>query len=207
MKNNKIPYIIIAALVIIIFLQRSCSGNSKTKDTVTTVIDTVWISKTDTILKIVPIKKIEYVYLKDPKYQPTTDIDTCTKRFAGLVKEFSMRRIYHDTIKMDSLGIKGNIRIIDTVWMNRMYGKRKYIFNIQIPRITETTTITKIQESKRQLYIGGNLFGNKESLVLASPGILYKTKKDQIYQVNFGYSFDGSVSYGLGAYWKIKFKK
>ena len=206
MKNNKILYIIIAVLVVIIFLQRSCSGNSGTKDPIaTTVRDTVWVTTVDTVQKEVKVTEIKYIPLKGTKYQPSTDIDTCTKRFAGLVKEFSARRIYHDTI---SLGENGNIQITDTVWMNRMYGKRGYIRNLKFPTITETITITKSEEPKRQLYIGGNIFGDKNALQIATAGLLYKTKKDQIYQANIGTTiFDGSIIYGAGAYWKIKLKK
>ena len=56
------------------------------------------------------------------------------------------------------------------------------------------------------MYIGGNVFGDKLNIQLVSPGILYKTKKDHIYQANVGINFDGTITYGVGIYYKIKLK-
>jgi hypothetical protein len=203
-KRFKTTHIIISILVIIILLQNACNNNTNKKNTITTVIDTVWSTKTDTIVKKVKSSKVKYVYLKDTKYQPSKDIDTCFKRFTALVKEFSAETTYKDTIRLDSLGIKGNIQIEDIVFKNKLKDKRKYIFDIKIPTITETITITKTAETKKQLYFGGNLFGDKTGLQLITPGLIYKTKKDQIYQANLGVNFDGSIIYGAGMYWKIK---
>jgi hypothetical protein len=84
--------------------------------------------------------------------------------------------------------------------------ERAYITNFKIPIVTKTVTITKQAEPKRQVYIGANLFGDKTQLQLFSPGVLYKTKKDHIYQANIGINFDGSFNYGIGMYYKIKLK-
>jgi hypothetical protein len=205
-SKNKISYLIIIVLVIIILLQRSCTGfaisNSEPK--ISVKIDTVYKHITDTISKEVKISSIEYVYPKDEQYYPGETIDTCKQRFQNLLKEHIAKKVYKDTLKIDSLG---TITIIDTVWINKLYGKRKYIQDIKIPTVTKTITITKTEDPKRQLYIGGNLFGDKTQLQLASPGLLYKTKKDHIYQANIGVNFDGSIIYGLGMYWKIKLHK
>jgi len=202
------PYltlIVIGTLVLIILLQRSCSGNvvHPSEPQVTVKIDTVYKHITDTVVKKVPVKSIVYVKPDGPEYTSGEHIDTCRARFNYLLKQHIARRVYQDTLKLDSLG---TIVVIDTVWLNKL-GKRTKIYDYKIPYVTKTVTITKEKEPVRQLYIGGNLFGNKNSLQLLTPGLLYKTKKDHIYQANLGINFDGSVTYGLGAYWKISFKK
>jgi hypothetical protein len=197
-------YIIIAVLVVIIFLQRSCSSVSTTEEpTVITKYDTIWKETHDTITKKVNVVKIKYVKPEGPEYTPGEHIDTCRARFNYLLKQHSARITYKDTIALDSLG---TITVIDTVWLNKL-GKRTYIKDYKIPLVTKTTTIIKQPDPKRQLYIGGNLFGDKTTLQLLTPGILYKDRKDRVYQVNVGVNSDGTLTYGLGAYWKIKLRK
>jgi hypothetical protein len=197
--------ILIGILILIIVLQRSCNSTKiiDHKPEITIKIDTVYKHITDTIVKNVPVKTFVYVKPDGPEYTPSEDIDTCNARFAYLLRQHIAKRVYQDTLKIDSLG---TVTVIDTVWLNKL-GKRIYTTNIKIPIVTKTITITKEKEPVRQLYIGGNLFGDKNALQLLTPGILYKTKKDQIYQANVGINFDGTFTYGIGAYWKISFKK
>ena len=197
-------YIIIGILVAIIFLQRSCSSvDSPQEPTVITKTDTIWKEIHDTITKEVEVVKIEYIKPKGPEYTPGEHIDTCRARFAYLLKQHSARRVYKDTIKLDSLG---TITVIDTVWLNKLKD-RTYIKDYKIPLVTKTNTIIKQADPKRQLYIGGNLFGDKNQIQLFTPGLIYKDRKDRVYQLNAGFNFDGSITFGLGAYWKINFNK
>ena len=201
MKIN-FTYIVIAVLAVIILLQRSCNNNVVTEGSVTTKYDTIWKVKHDTIIKEVAVTHVGHKNPpKGPEYTPGENIDTCRARFNHLLKQHTLQRVYTDTIKLDTLG---TITVIDTVWLNKL-GKRTKIFNYKIPIVTKT--ITKPADPVRQLYIGGNMFGDKSQLQLITPGILYKTKKDHIYQANIGVNFDGSITYGLGAYWKIRLKK
>lgn len=200
MKIN-FTYIVIAALAGIILLQRACNHNVVTEGSVTTEYDTIWKVTHDTLIKEVPVIRIVHRDPpKGPQYTPGEHIDTCRARFNYLLKQHTLQRVYTDTIKLDSLG---TVTVIDTVWLNKL-GKRTKIFNYKIPFVTKT--ITKPADPVRQVYIGGNLFGDDSQLQFITPGILYKTKKDHIYQVNIGVNFDGSITYGAGAYWKIKLK-
>lgn len=205
MKSKiKFNYIIIGILVAIIFLQRACSSvDSPQEPTVITKTDTIWKEIHDTITKEVEVVKIEYIKPKGPEYTPGEHIDTCRARFAYLLKQHSARRVYKDTIKLDSLG---TITVIDTVWLNKLKD-RTYIKDYKIPLVTKTNTIIKQADPKRQLYIGGNLFGDKNQIQLFTPGLIYKDRKDRVYQLNAGFNFDGSITFGLGAYWKINFNK
>lgn len=202
--NKKISYLVIIGLIIIILLQRSCKQPTTVKDDpkITVKVDTVYKHLTDTLIKNVPIKSVEYIPINGPYYASGENLDTCKANFNRLLNEHLSKKVYQDTLKLDN--DFGTITIIDTVWINKLYGKRTYTQNINIPTITKI--ITKPEDPKRQLYIGGNLFGDKNQLQLLTPGILYKTKKDHIYQANVGVNFDGSVTYGFGAYWKIKLK-
>ena len=149
------------------------------------------------------VVKIEYIKPEGPEYTPGENIDTCRARFNYLLKQHTARRTYKDTIKLDSLG---TITVIDTVWLNKL-GKRTYIKDYKIPLVTKTTTIIKQQDPKRQLYIGGNLFGDRRSLQVFTPGLIYKDRKDRVYQANVGVNFDGTLTFGVGTYWKINLNK
>ncbi len=198
-----LKYIVIGVLVIIIFLQKGCSGKTISEPVVITKYDTIWKKTHDTITKEVQVVKIQYVKPEGPQYTPGENIDTCRARFKYLLKQHIARRTYKDTIALDSLG---TITVIDTVWLNKL-GKRTYIKDYKIPLVTKTITIIKQPDPKRQLYIGGNLFGDKTTLQSFTPGVLYKDRKDRIYQANVGVNFDGSLIFGLGTYWKINLKK
>jgi len=199
-----ITLIVIGILLLIILLQRSCISDVVVEKPTTLIkLDTVWKITHDTVIKKIKVTDIRYIKPAGPKYTPGESIDTCNARFKVLLKEHSALRVYSDTLKLDSIG---KITIIDTVWLNKLK-QRTYIKDYKIPFVTKTVTIIKEQDPKRQLYIGGNLFGDKGTLQLLTPGILYKTKKDQIYQANVGISFDGTITYGVGMYWKIKLKK
>jgi hypothetical protein len=201
MKIN-FNYLVIGILVAIIFLQRSCNGEQVLSDPqpiITT--DTIWKTTHDTVYKKVSVIKKEYIKLQGEQYTSGETIDTCKTRFENLLKEHLVRTVYSDTLKLDSLG---TIVVRDTVWLNKLYGKRQYIKDYKIPFVTKT--ITKPTPPKRQLYFGGSIFGNTNSLQAITPGLLYKNKKDQVYQANIGLNFDGTITYGFGAYWKIKIK-
>lgn len=193
-------YIVIAVLFCIIMLQRACSFK-KTEPGEYIKTDTIYKITKDTIVQKVKVKDIVYVYPEGEEYKPSDNIDTCNIRFHKLLKEFSAKRTYVDTIKIDTIG---SITIYDTVWKNELLGNRRYIVDYKIPYVTKT--ITKLEEPKRQLYVGLNGFANRNDITAFSPGFIYKTKRDHIYQASLGVSFDGTITYGFGTYWKIKIK-
>jgi hypothetical protein len=203
--NKWFTAIIIIILAVIIFLQRSCEGNRiLNPTTVTTKTDTIWKFKHDTIIKNVKISKIIHVPVPaDPKFHPSDNIDTCKARFNNLLKDYLTKRVYADTLKLDSLG---TIIINDTVFMNTL-GKRTKIYDYKIPIVTKTVTITKQEEPKRQLYIGGELFTDATRSTIIVPSLIYKDRKDRIYQINIGFDNKGSIYYGGGLFWKIKLHK
>ena len=188
-----LKYIVIGVLVIIILLQRGCSGKTISEPIVVTKYDTIWKKTIDTIIKKVSITNVEYVPYEKIIF---ANVEDC-------MKEYNRRTTYKDTIALDSLG---TITVIDTVFQNSL--KDRTIFkNYKIPLVTKTVTIIKQPDPKRQLYIGGNLFGDKTTLQSFTPGLLYKDRKDRIFQANVGVNFDGTLIFGVGTYWKINLNK
>ena len=187
-------YIVIIILAIIIILMRSCESTVVPKEPIViTKYDTIWKKTIDTITKKVFVDKIEYVPFEKIIF---ANVEEC-------MKEYNRKTTYKDTIALDSLG---TITVIDTVFQNSL--KERTIFkNYKIPLVTKTITIIKQQDPKRQLYIGGNLFGDKRTLQSITPGLIYKDKKDRVYQANVGVNFDGTLIFGVGTYWKINLNK
>jgi len=205
MVKNRLLYLIITALVAIILLQRSCDSIFDSGEEQTAIkTDTVYKHIHDTITKDVKVIYTEYVPIDKPEYTPGETLDTCKARFQDLLKEHLTKRVYADTLKLDSLG---SIVIKDTVWINKLYGKRTYIKDYKIPYVTKTITTVEKEKPRRQLYVGGNVFGNTTALQAITPGLIYKDKKDRMYQANVGVNFNGSLTFGAGTYWKIKLNK
>jgi hypothetical protein len=210
-KNN-FKTIIIIILFILLLFQTFCNKREVVNSLKTiTVIDTVYIETIDTIKSKVVEKSVKYIEVpKYINYVDTKNIDTCNKQFTNLLKEFSKKTVYEDkvNIMMDSTVI-GDITVVDTVWQNKLYGDRIYYYNYKVPQITKTITIEKTLAAKvkSQLYIGATLLGSKQGLEVVVPGLLFKTKKDKIYNVAGGVDLGGNIYFGGGIYWKIKLSK
>jgi hypothetical protein len=200
--NQRIYLIVIAVLVCIILLQRSCSSPGKVfvpgKDKV--VYDTVWKNVVKTQVKKVPFIVRDTVPLPgDSIFIPDANYVNLKLQFENLAKNYGVRNIYRDSVQVDTLGF---IVITDTLQYNALKS-RFYQHNYKIPTITGYVQ----QEQRRQLYIGGGISINK-SLELANlqVGLLYKTKKDQIYGIQTGISQNLQPYFGVSSYWKIKLK-
>lgn len=198
-KRNMLNFILLGVIVFLLFLLSNKQIKHDQSNTITK-IDTVYKKVSDTVIKNVKVKEFVYVYPEGDKYKPSNSIDTCKTRFDYLLKEFSAKKTYVDTLKIDTIG---TVVIYDTVWKNEL-GNRKYLLDYNIPYITKT--ITKTEEPKRQLYIGANVLFNNNTVTPFSPGFIYKNKKDQIFQASIGLNFNGTITYGVGTYWKIKIK-
>jgi hypothetical protein len=205
--KDKLAGLIIVGLTAFIFFNRGCEKGSGIKGPDTLVVhDTTWQIHDKTIIKEVPvIKEIPVSHEVLVKtYQADTNYPGLKKQYEELAKRYASRRVYRDSVKV---GTHGYIEVIDTVGENKL-GKRTTKDNFKIPIVKETMTITKYAEPTRQLYVGGGI--NNSSLTSfrsVEAGILYKTKKDQIFGGKVNVNVDGSVTYGVQSYWKIKMKK
>lgn len=213
-RRLKISYYVIAGLFILLILQQACESSGSSAPKVTTKIKTIYHTVRDTVEKTVPVKEISYIKVTPDQFPTGETIADCKDNFQRLLKDYLVKTTYADTIRLqapnplDSLKMEniGTITIIDTVKFNKLT-KRIYLKDYKIPLTTITTTIEKEREPVRQFYIGGGLAGNQDRLQSINPGILYKTKKDAVYQFNVNFNTDGNVIYNFGRYWKISLRK
>ena len=197
---NNILSIAILILAVIIVLQRSNSSPDIIEKPIV-VRDTVWQKKDSVIytspkvVQTIPIKIISEKYLPDPNY------DKLVLQYQELVKLHLAKNIQKDSVQIDSIGF---VKVTDTV-QNNVVQNRKWEYNIKYPIIKET--IIEPPKKVNQLYIGGGLQGNQYNIINSiNGGILYKNKKDQIYELSVGINTNGQVVNGVSSYWKIKFK-
>lgn len=200
---NKFYLGIIAVLIAIIFLQRACTPQVTPEVIPQVTYDTILKHDTSVVVKKMKITSHDTTYIpEDPIYMLDTSCDIVKERFQKLVKLHTTKNMYIDTILIDTFG---KIYVYDTVQFNTL-GNRGIVKNYTIPIITRTIKVPA--EPKRQLYVGGGLLATKDLMINAAElGLIYKTKKDQMYGVKAQLDFKGNLSYGLQSYWKISLKK
>jgi hypothetical protein len=107
----------------------------------------------------------------------------------------------------------GTVSVTDTISQNRILGRT---FDAKVRERTIREELIVKEPAKNQVYYGLNAGFNKEDYVSSiGAGIILKTKKDKIYNLNIGVNnttIDGtngtlSPFIGFGTYWKIKLKK
>jgi len=209
---KNLTYIIIAALVVIIFLQRACTDTS---DPVTDVSKVTIDKKEYELLlhKRDTFYVTETFYVKgDPipgkiiyKDVPA-DVDT-----TAILRDYFALHPYEDFVKIQKEGDStnyGDLTVTEVITQNKSVG-RKYNFNIKIPTYTETFVVKELP--KTQVYIGGGMNFDKVNILNGVyGGLLLKTKKDHIYGLNLGITNNGqevTPFVGGSMYWKIRFKK
>ena len=190
---DKIPYIIIGVLLVIIVMMRSCGPVIHDPDVVTlTTTDTLWIKGKDSIVYkpgIVQILPGDTIY---------KDVDTL-----AILKDYFSKVVYEDTIKLDTFGY---VLVKDIITQNRVQN-RTTVKNYKFPVITNTTTTTITNPPKTQVYVGFDIVGSPtQPINYFGPSVLLKTKKDQMYTGGVGLTSDGWGG-KFGMLWKIKIKR
>lgn len=200
--GQKVYLAVIAVLVVVIFLQRSCAGERKylptSKDKI--VYDTVWSTVTKTEYKKVPVFKRDTTYVEgDTIFVADSSYDKLKLQFDNLAKNYVARNIYRDSLLLDSIGY---VLVLDTLQYNSI-SSRTYKHNYKIPTVTGYVQAAQ----RRQLYIGGGISIDKGlGLSNLQVGVLYKNKKDQIFGIQTGISEELTPYIGVLSYWKIKLK-
>lgn len=123
-----------------------------------------------------------------------------------IIRDYFTKTIYKDTLILkDSLG---RITIIDTISENKIIGR---LWNTEIVEKNVNKTMILKELPRNAIYFGINSGFNKDyGINSLSSGLLLKTKKDKILQLNVGVSNNGtnlSPFVNGGIYWKIKLKK
>jgi hypothetical protein len=205
-KKLDIKIIIIISLLVIVFLQ-TCGIVKKTKesstvkingekfDIVSKKIDTLYL----TITKVIKGKDIYHnvIFEKDNviKIPVLSKVDT-----NNIIKNYYAKIEYRDTLKIDTLG---TITLIDTLFNNRILG-RQWTTNIKERTIRETITVR--EKPRNNIYGGFNIFFNQQYFNGINMGLILKSKKETIYQINLGLLNKNGIlasNYGIGLYGKF----
>ena len=202
-------------LLIAIVVFQQCGGNKKGTGEIVKVdgkkyellkheIDTIEVVKTKVVTK-----KGEDIYhetIVEKEVRVPANVDT-----NAILKEYYTKVLYKDVLVLpDSLG---TVAVTDTISQNKIFG-RTFNANVKQRVIKETTIVKELP--KNQVYFGfGGQFNKVDFIGGLSTGVILKTKKDKIYQVNLGVTnstIDGvngefKPYVGAGVYWKIRLKK
>lgn len=177
---------------------RSCSpspSNPSKPDTIKIVkYDTLWIKGKDSIV----YKPGETQYI--PGDTVFKDVDTL-----AILKDYFAKRVYEDTIKIDTFGY---VLVKDTISQNKIQNRYTSL-SYELPVITKTVDNYITLPPKMQLYGGFDIIVNNSPINYFGPSLLLKTKKDHIYTAGLGLSTNenSGLAYKFGTLWKIKIKK
>ena len=194
MKNffNNIQTLVIVALVVLLFLQRSCSSSPAPTEKV----------KIDTLIQFDTIEIIKNNYVPQWKEKIVTQIDTIrdTIDTATVIQDYYSKYFYSDTVKVDTIG---NLVINDTICQNTIF-KRNINTNIVIPTLHVTKTV---YVNKTEFYWGLGLGGNAGQINYIGVDFVLKLKNDQAY--GFGVGLDNTMkpAFRGSMLWKIKTPK
>lgn len=201
LKVSIIMFLISMVLLVLLMRERGKNAEARPNDTVT-VHDTAWQIHDSIRIKKVPVPYEVVVEVESkPQMLPDTNYARLKEQYMALLKLYLNKFVYKDSIKV---GDYGYIAVLDTVKENKIVYRRTRD-NFNIPIVKETKTITKYAPPVRQLYVGGGvLVNNTIGIRGAEAGLLYKTKKDEIYNLSAGVDINGNVMYGLNYFYKLK---
>ena len=202
-KTN-FSYIIIAVLIAVIFLQRSCSTTTKDGKEILKIDGKKYeVLKREIDTVMVPVNHNVYKSGKDiyhdvPVYiQIPLNADT-----AAILKEYFAMHVYKDTLQLkDSLGY---VSVIDTITKNGLMGRE---WNAKVNKITINNTTFLKELPRTQLYLGGSLGIQKPSYTSIGWNAILKTKNDHMYGIGIGINSQLNTYIQGSMFWKISFKK
>jgi DNA-binding Lrp family transcriptional regulator len=201
MKVNIALFVCCIIAIFYAYTKHVQAGEAKPNDTLV-VHDTTWKRYDSLIVKKVPIlKEIVVEVASKPEMLPDTNYATLKRQYMALLQLYLNKVVYSDTIRVGSYGY---ISVLDTVNENKL-ASRKIKENYNIPEVKETKTITRYLPPSRSLFVGGGInTSNSIGIRGIEAGILYKTKKESIFNIKAQVDLDGKPMYGFGYYTKIK---
>lgn len=201
MKVNIVLFVCCIVAIFYAYTKHVQAGEAKPNDTLV-VHDTTWRRYDSLIVKKVPVlKEIVVEVASKPEMLPDTNYATLKRQYMALLKLYLNKVVYSDTIRVGSYGY---ISVLDTVKENKL-ASRKINENYNIPKIKETKTITRYLPPSQSLFVGGGInTSNSIGIRGIEAGILYKTKKESIFNIKAQVDLDGKPMYGFGYYTKIK---
>lgn len=204
LKNFDLKFILIILLIGVIFFMRMCGDGKQDPPNVINVdgkkyqvlkriVDTQYVKTTQTIYK-----EGKTIYVDTPIY-----IDVPVKVDTGsILKDYFAKYTYKDTLKLkDSLGY---VFITDTITKNKILNRT---FKADINKIIIKDSVI-VRPFENQFFVGGVAGLDKVNVVnFVGPSFMLKTKQDRVFTLGIGYSNAKTISFQIGTYWNIKFKK
>lgn len=197
---NNIQSVLIVVLIVVIILQRNCSGPSLNLNIPHngTPIEGTVITKIETKWDTVTLDSLVYVPKWNAKIEYRTEYETLISNIdtLSILKDYYSKYFYSDTIDLDSFG---SIVINDTITKNSIT-TRKVKPSLYIP----TTTITRDSLiTKRELYYGLGLATNKQQFSYVGGELLYRSRRKHIYGVGIGVNNELQPVFSGRIMWKI----
>lgn len=204
MKSLKVSIIMFVISMVLLFLlmrERGKNAEARPNDTIT-VHDTAWQIHDSIRIKKVPVyKEVIVEVASKPEMLPDTNYARLKEQYMALLALYLNKKAYFDTIRVGSYGY---IALLDTIKENKI-AHRRTRDNFNIPIVKETKTITKYAPPVRQVYVGGGVMVNNTLGIRGvEAGLLYKTKKDELYNITASSTIEGNVMYGVHYYYKLK---
>lgn len=200
--------LIIVLLAAVIFSQFFGKGNGEVGEIVN--VD----GKDYELLKHSVDTVYEEIQVEVPTYVPEyiTKIETVEVQIPAnvdslqIIKDYFSKYEVKDTLLLEGLG-KGYIT--DVISQNKIES-RSIKWDYKIPTILDTKIVKELP--KNQVYLGVNTNFDRANVVNSvGAGVILKTKRDRIYQLNTGLanSITGETQpfIGGGIYWKIRLRK
>jgi DNA-binding Lrp family transcriptional regulator len=177
------------------------AGEARPNDTLV-VHDTAWEKYDSIVVRKVPVPyEVKVPIESKPEMLPDTNYAALKRQYEALLQLYLNKLVYSDTIRV---GTYGYIAVLDTINENKLK-YRKTRENYQIPIVKETKTITKYSPPTRNIYVGAGVMANNSLGVRgAEASMIYKTKKDKLYQISTSIDLDGTVMYGASYFYKLK---
>lgn len=187
-SKNKIYFIIIAVLILVILLQK-CGPDGKpttsTNDTIRTV-DTTYSIITKEVKTYVPEWHTKTEYIHDT----TRIIDT-----AYVIGDYYSIYSYQDSLITDTL----KLYINDSITQNKIKSR-----DLKYKMVFPTVHITDVViQNKNEFYVGLGLVGSKTSINYFGPELLLRTKSKKVYGLGLGVDGNLCPNLSLRTYWKI----
>lgn len=197
----QIKDVFILVLLLVIVLQRSCSGPNTPGNTVSIDgkkyevlnhrVDTVVIEKNTTITK-----EGKDIYHETPAYVPVpSSVDT-----GQILRDYYAKKVYRDTLTLnDSLGV---VTLTDTIHQNGIWNRQ---FQASIRQKTIKETLVVREPKRSQVFLGLTTGFDKVSGINSmGSGLVYKDKKDRLYQIGVGVQ-NTPLKWIIqgGVYWKL----
>ena len=201
MKVNIALFVCCMIAIFYAYTKHMEAGEARPNDTLV-VHDTAWQIHDSIIVRKVP-KPYEVIVeiASKPEMLADTNYARLKEQYNALLQLYINKFAYNDTIRVGSYGY---IALLDTVKENKIVYRRTRD-NFDIPVVKETKTITKYAPPTRNLFVGGGIVVNNTIGIRgAEAGMIFKTKKDQLYNVKASVDLDGKVMYGVGYYHKLK---